>query len=264
MNEIVGLIQKGNVVAFCGAGLSCESEIPPFRGEGGLWEKYDPQTYVSIQGIEYLLKHDPAALRDFLLEVLTGIVAAQPNEAHCLLARLEEEGILLGTITQNIDGLHFYAGTRNLACLHGDIYRFFCPRCLKEVILSREQLNDSLLRLAQAFLRFEIVHSMEELIGSCPECGSRLRSTVVLFGQMLPDDQLDKAQKYIEKAQTLLCIGTSATVYPAASLPYFAREKGVRIVTVNPKRTLLDEISQHILPLSAVEFARKYLSLTAA
>ncbi|MBN2484140.1 MAG: hypothetical protein JXD21_08080 [Candidatus Omnitrophica bacterium] len=247
MNEIVRLIQNGNVVAFCGAGLSCESGIPAFRGEDGLWEKYDPQKYVSQSGIDRLLKEDPVALKEFLLDVLGIIVRAKVNPAHILLSRLEREGYLLGTITQNIDGLHHQAGSINIAELHGNIYRFYCPQCLEEVTLTKTQLQGALLRLQIAKSSREIVHVIKDMMGLCPVCGSRLKSSVILFGQMLPQDEIEKAEQYIENAETLLCIGTSGTVHPAVSFPYYAKENGAQIVTINPQPTVLDEIADLII-----------------
>ncbi len=261
VNQIVRLIQNGQVVAFCGAGLSCGSGIPAFRGEGGLWEKYDPQKYVTEEGIACLLQKNPSALRDFVLDVLGAVCAAVPNEAHHLLARLEKEGVLIGTITQNIDGLHVLAGTQNLAFLHGDIYHFACSVCGQKVIFTQADLKSYLASLAQTSNLEEIVRLLKDLLGRCPACDGLLKSSVVLFGQMLPADEFTKAQRYIEQANVLLCIGTSGTIYPAASVPFFAREREVRIITVNPHKTLLDEISEHIIPLSAVDFARQYTAL---
>jgi len=259
MNALIDLLKKGDVVAFCGAGLSCESGIPPFRGEKGLWEKYDPQQYVSQEGLNHLLKSNPLALRTFLLEVLEVMLRAKPNPAHQLLSYLEKQGSLIGVITQNIDDLHYQAGSTNVTELHGNIYRLRCESCLDEMKLDKTQLENVFLHLKNSHEPNRVIKVINEFIGMCPICQNRLKSSVVLFGQMLSQDEIEKAEEYITQGKTLLCIGTSGTVSPAVSFPYYAKEKGAKIITINPRSTVLDEIADVMINEEAGNFAERLI-----
>ena len=129
IKRIAQFLKAKEVVAFCGAGFSAESNIPTFRGKGGLWEKYDPDIYVSVEGIRFLLKSEPEKLKDFIIECFQVMLQALPHKAHYGLADLESRGYLIGVITQNIDDLQSQAGSRQLAEIHGNAYVFRCPSC---------------------------------------------------------------------------------------------------------------------------------------
>ena len=111
IKEACRLIAQGGIVAFCGAGLSSESGIPTFRGKGGFWETYDPAVYATIEGIERLFLKDPCRLKSFIIAFYRLLLEARPNFSHHELARLENSGLLIGTITQNIDDFHQQAAS---------------------------------------------------------------------------------------------------------------------------------------------------------
>ena len=194
-------------VALTGAGISAESGIPTFRSRGGLWEKYDPMIYASIEAF----REDPSKYWTIRGEFIRNYDAYQPNKAHLALAELEELGIVRHVITQNIDGLHKKAGSRNVTEIHGSLRETYCLQCGKEFIAPRVP---------------------EGLPPYC-ECGGVLKPNTVLFGEQLPEGALETAYHQSATCKLMLVIGTSAVVQPAASLPVLARQKGAKIVELN-------------------------------
>ncbi len=233
-----GLLRAARrVVAFTGAGISADSGIPTYRGAGGgLWSRYDPDKYASI---DYFRK-DPSYYWRFFRDVRHQVLeAAQPNPAHLALVELERAGHLEAVITQNIDGLHAEAGSRRVLELHGSTRRFSCQSCL-----ARLSLDEAWERLALA------------LPPSCPQCEGPLRPDVVLFGEMLPECVLREAIELSRSADVMLVVGSSLVVHPAAGLPILTREHGGRVVIVNVGETPLDQVAAvkidagaaHVLP----------------
>jgi NAD-dependent deacetylase len=251
------LIKAKGVVAFCGAGFSAESNIPTFRGKGGLWEKYDPDTYVSIEGIRFLLKSEPGKLKDFIIECFQVMLAASPHKAHHSLADLESGGYLTGVITQNIDDLQRQAGSRQLAEIHGNAYVFRCPSCGFSLKKTRKEWADFISLLTTKNIPHHIRRAILDFIGRCPVCTQMLESGVVFFGQALPQTELDKSFGYLREAKTVLCIGTSGIVYPAASLPLYAKERGACIINVNPYSSNLDAVADICIHEKAGNFFEK-------
>jgi len=196
-------------VALTGAGISAESGIPTFRARGGLWEKYDPMIYASIEAF----REDPSKYWTIRGEFIRNYDTYQPNAAHLALAELEEMGVVCHVITQNIDGLHKKAGSKNVIEIHGSLRETYCLQCGKEFIAP---------------------HVPEGMPPYC-ECGGVLKPNTVLFGEPLPKDALESAHHQSATCKLMLVIGTSAVVQPAASLPALARQKGARIVEVNPE-----------------------------
>ena len=197
-------------VALTGAGISAESGIPTFRSKGGLWEKYDPMVYASLE----TFREDPSKYWTIRGEFIRDYDAYQPNKAHLALAELEEMGIVHHVITQNIDGLHKKAGSRNVTELHGSLRETYCLQCGKEFIAP---------------------HLPDGMPPYC-ECGGVLKPNTVLFGEQLPEGALDAAYHESVNCKLMLVIGTSAVVQPAASLPVLAQQKGAKIVEVNIER----------------------------
>lgn len=194
-------------VALTGAGISAESGIPTFRSKGGLWEKYDPVIYASIEAFNA----DPSKYWTIRGEFIRNYETYQPNKAHLALAELEQIGIVRHVITQNIDGLHKKAGSKNVTEIHGSLRETYCLRCGKEFIAP---------------------HVPEGLPPYC-DCGGVLKPNTVLFGESLPRDALETAYDQSATCKLMLVIGTSAVVQPAASLPHLAQQKGAKIVEVN-------------------------------
>ena len=197
-------------VALTGAGISAESGIPTFRSRGGLWEKFDPYVYASID----TFREDPSKYWSIRGEFIRNYDTYRPNKAHLALAELEEMGIVHLVITQNIDGLHKKAGSRNVAEIHGSLRETYCLQCGKQFIAPRVPGG----------------------MPPCCECGGVLKPNTVLFGEQLPQGALETAYHESAACSLMLVIGTSAVVQPAASLPVLAQQKGAKIVEVNIER----------------------------
>lgn len=228
MNKIEKLQEiidaSDNIVFFGGAGVSTESGIPDFRSESGIFkslEKYGdtPERLVSHS---YYLEHTDkffSYYKDCLI-----FPEAEPNPAHYTLARLEKEGKLKAIITQNIDGLHQKAGSKNVLELHGIVYRNYCEICKKEYDLNF------------------ILES--EGIPHCT-CGGIIKPDVVLYEEALDMNILNKSAQYIMSADTLIVGGTSLVVYPAAGLiNYF---KGKNLVLINKSKTDYDLLASLVI-----------------
>ena len=209
--EIANLIMRQQpCVALTGAGISAESGIPTFRSKGGLWEKFDPVVYASID----TFRRDPSKYWSIRGEFIRNYHAYQPNPGHQALAELEIMGLLRHVITQNIDGLHRKAGSRNVTEIHGSLREIFCMSCGKE---------------------FRAPTIPEGTPPHC-ECGGVLKPNTVLFGESLPPDALETAWREASACRVMLVIGTSAVVQPAASLPHVAKDHGAAVVEINVER----------------------------
>ena len=218
--EVANLvIRQQPCVALTGAGISAESGIPTFRSKGGLWEKFDPTVYASIE----MFRKDPSKYWSIRGEFIRNYDAYQPNAGHTALAELEAMGLLRHVITQNIDGLHRKAGSRSVTEIHGSLREIFCVRCGKEYRAPR------------------IPEGMPPLC----ECGGVLKPNTVLFGESLPPQAMETAWQETGTCRVMLVIGTSAVVQPAASLPHVAKEHGAAVVEVNIERAFSS--SDHFL-----------------
>jgi NAD-dependent deacetylase len=218
-----------SVVALTGAGLSVESGIPPFRGPGGLWTKYGEPP---LDGYQRFLRDPRQAWLDRLsprepwAQALGETLArAKPNAGHRALAELEALGRCDAVITQNIDDLHRQAGARRLLEIHG---------------------NHKLLRCLGCLARFgpgELEIDSASLPPRCPSCGGLVKGDTVQFGEPIPADVLRRCHEAVEGADTMLVIGTSATVYPAAEFPLEVLRRGGRLIEVNPEPSELTELA---------------------
>jgi len=242
--SIVQLLKKGNTVALTGAGISEESGIPTFRGENGLWAKYDPEIYADPAGLLSLFKKDSRKIAVFLEDLYATLFKASPNPGHLALAGLEKNKILNGVITQNIDNLHQDAGSKNVWELHGNAFRIRCADCGKKKILKREELSRLIEDLKISRSRQKMLKVFSRLFPRCI-CKGRFRIDIVLFTELLPPGILEEAYRQIEKSSLLMLIGTSGAVYPAASLPIFAKERGVKILEINSATSNLSIISDY-------------------
>src|SRR2546427_12682104 len=203
-SEILASARAG--LAMTGAGVSAESGIPTFRGEGGLWSSYDP---VKVASIDNFLE-DPAAYWRVSRERGPAVLAARPNPGHLALAALETAGHLVGVVTQNTDGLHQDAGNHRVIELHGSGRMVQCLDCG-----TRERRAD-----VQARLDFEMPPR-------CKTCGGVfLKPTVVLFGEAMPILAVEEAFALARAADVMLVVGSSLVVYPPAQIPFAAVEAG--------------------------------------
>jgi len=219
------LLNSRSGIAFTGAGVSVESGIPHFRGEGGLWTKFDPYKVAHID----TFRKDPAQYWTYSLNHRRS--DTQPNPAHRALAELERLGYLRAVITQNTDGLHQGAGSREVIELHGSSHAVVCLDC--EARFPRDQVDRM---------------NREHCPPSCPSCGGRfLKPTVVLFGEALPVAALRDAQALAMAADVVLIVGSSLQVYPAAGIPRLAREHGAELCIVNAEPTPFDDVATAVI-----------------
>jgi len=233
------LLERTRVgVAFTGAGVSVESGIPHFRGNGGLWTKFDPYKVAHIE----TFRKTPAEYWTYSLNHRRS--DAEPNPAHRALAELERRGRLQGVVTQNTDGLHQKAGSGRVIELHGSSHGVVCLDC--EARFPRDQID----RL-----------NREHCPPSCPACGGRfLKPTVVLFGEALPMPALRDARALAMAADVVLIVGSSLQVYPAAGIPRLAREHGADLIIVNAEPTPFDDAAAVVIHGKAGEVLPEILS----
>lgn len=204
------------VMAMTGAGISVESGIPPFRGPNGLWTKYGEPP---MNGYQQFLENPAKAWEERLnptgpSEIIRETVAAaEPNPGHHALVAMEEMGLLRHLISQNIDNLHRRAGHRNLLEIHGNSTLTRCIQCTSRFALEDTDLN--------------------QLPPPCPQCKGVLKIDTVAFGEPIPPDVLAQCQQTTERCDCMVVIGTSATVYPAASFPMQVSNHGGVLIEVN-------------------------------
>jgi len=245
--------ENGPVVCLTGAGISAESGIPTFRGKGGLWEKYDPQTYAYPDGLLLLLRREPKKLADFVSDFYSVLLEAKPNPAHISLAALEKKGILQSVITQNIDDLHALSGSQRVIELHGNAFRIRCAFCRKKRELGRKEIQAFIpLLKIDPLSRAKILKILSRFFPRC-SCGSRFRIDIVLFGEPLPEEALTAALRSLESCSLFLVIGSSLEVYPAASLPLYAKERGAVLIEINNEPSALSHIFDYRIKGQASE-----------
>jgi len=194
------------LTAFTGAGISVESGVPPFRGQGGLWARYDPQ----IVEIGYFKAH-PAKSWELIKQIFYDTLgSAQPNDAHRALAEWDAT-----VITQNIDGLHQLAGSRRVWECHGNWRRLLC------------------LKSGERFAAEEV--NLRMLPPVCGNCGGMLKPDFVFFGEAIPEPARSQAFLAAEETDVMLVIGTTGQVMPACLVPWVARRAGAEVIEVNPQ-----------------------------
>ena len=214
-------------VALTGAGVSAESGIPTFRGEGGLWTRYDP---VKVSSIDSFLA-DPASYWAVSRERGRVALAAKPNPGHEALAALEASGRLAAIVTQNTDGLHRDSGARRVIELHGSGRTVECLDCGRREARSEVQK------------RLEL-----EVPPRCQSCGgARLKPTVVFFGEAMPAEAVAEAFALAGQADVMLVVGTSLVVYPAAEVPLVALRAGAPMIVVNAEPTPFDGFADVVI-----------------
>jgi NAD-dependent deacetylase len=228
-----------SVVALTGAGISVPSGIPDFRGRAGtkkgLWEKVDPMEVAHIDAFH----SDPVRFWHFYGQRFATLGDKQPNGAHRALVAMEERGLLDAVITQNIDMLHRKAGTRELVEVHGSIASCSCLGCRAEAV-ALEDVR-------------ERVRGEVDGVPRCASCGGPLKPDVVLFGEMLDAPTLERARWLCERADVLLCIGSSLEVHPVAGLPHITHAAGGTVAILTQGPTPLDGIASVRLHGDVVE-----------
>ncbi len=198
-----------NVVAFSGAGISVESGIPPFRGENGLWNRYDPK----FLDIDYF-QLQPTQAWPLIKEIFYDYFGqAEPNTAHTTLAKMESAGLLQTIITQNIDNLHQLAGSKNVLEFHGHSRSLICMQCARVHPVTEVAL--------------------ENLPPTCAECGGLLKPEFIFFGEGIPEPANSLSMQAAESADVFIIIGSTGEVMPASMIPSLAKENGATIIEIN-------------------------------
>lgn len=229
-----------SVCVLTGAGVSAESGVPTFRGEDGLWKKFKPEELANFDAFI----NNPELVWEWYTYRKQVIKNVQPNPAHLALVEMEQMVPDFTLVTQNVDNLHRRAGSKNVLELHGNIERSYCIDC-------RTVAED-------------VELTPDRKAPRCEKCGGLIRPDVVWFGELLPVEIFQKASAAANRCELFLTVGTSAIVYPAASLPQVARSRGAYVVEINAEPT---EISPRvhesligkageILPALVKEFAR--------
>ena len=220
-HDLAELIREsGCTVALTGAGISVPSGIPDFRSPGtGLWTKVDPMKVAHIDAFH----RDTKSFWDYYRPRFESLFGKEPNSAHAALAELERRGLLEGVITQNIDRLHHRAGTKRLVEVHGSIATSSCTTC------------GSTFQLSEVAALFD-----EDGIATCHTCMGKVKPDVVLFGELLPESAMSQARALCERAELLLCIGSSLEVYPVAGLPEVTLASGGRVAVITQGPTPYD------------------------
>jgi NAD-dependent deacetylase len=215
------------ITILTGAGVSAESGIPTFRdAQTGLWSRYDPHELASPQAFQ----KNPKLVWEWYQWRRDLILRSNPNPAHIAIAHIEKHIPKFTLITQNVDGLHEAAGSRNILELHGNIHR---TKCFNENIIIEEWKDTA------------------EIPPRCPNCGGYLRPDVVWFGEILSPDILGKANLAASKCEIFISVGTSGIVEPAASLPSIALRSGAIFIEVNTGETPLSRFADYVFRIAA-------------
>ncbi|MCI0340308.1 MAG: NAD-dependent deacylase [Planctomycetales bacterium] len=231
------LAGPGPVCVLTGAGVSAESGVPTFRGPEGLWRSYRPEELATPAAFA----RAPELVWEWYSWRRGRVAACRPNPAHEALAALGRRRGDVTLATQNVDGLHALAGTREPLELHGNLFRVRCTRC-----------------------RFRAEHPREALPPPwpprCPECRGALRPDVVWFGEALPSEELSRGTAAARACRVFLVVGTSGVVHPAAGLAFEAKSGGAAVIEVNPEATPLSEDADLVLRGKAGEVLPQVLA----
>ena len=200
---------SSRTVAFTGAGISVESGIPPFRGEGGLWSRYDP-IILDIDYFKQNTKEAWAVIKELFYDFMG---KAEPNAAHLALAEMEKAGFLHSIITQNIDNLHQKAGNSEVYEFHGNSRDLICMDCSTTYKVADIDLS--------------------VLPPKCNKCGGILKPDFVFFGEPIPEPANSKSWAEADNADLFILIGTTGEIMPASMIPFRAKEKGKKIIEIN-------------------------------
>ncbi|HEY1564393.1 MAG TPA: NAD-dependent deacylase [Gaiellaceae bacterium] len=219
-------------VVLTGAGVSTESGIPDFRSAGGVWARYDPSEVAHVDA----LRRIPTRVWEFYALRLAALAETEPNDGHHALAELEGQGWIRAVVTQNVDGLHQRAGSREVVEVHGSLREAECARC---------------------GVRLQMTDAVEQLpLPACPECGEVLKPGVVMFGELLPAAAIERAQKLAAEAGLLLVVGSSLEVHPVAELPGETLAAGGALALVNRGETPWDSRAELAIDAGAGETLR--------
>lgn len=207
------LEHSSSVTVLSGAGISAESGVPTFRGTDGLWRNFRSENLATPEAFW----DNPRLVWEWYDWRRCAVKDAHPNPGHFALAELENQKKKFTLVTQNVDGLHQMAGSRNVLEMHGNIWEIRCTKC--------------------GLITKDYRVPLEELPPLCPSCGGMGRPNVVWFGELIPMEVIDKTLKAIEDCEVMLIIGTSGVVEPAASMGLVAKQAGKTVIEINIEHT---------------------------
>ena len=233
IREAIRIIRSARyLTAFTGAGISVESGIPPFRGPGGLWNTYNPRTLE----LDYFLVHPDKAWPVIKEIFYDHFNQARPNRAHEVFAAWETRGLLKCLITQNIDNLHYLAGSRSIVEFHGNSRFLVCLKC-RERVEARPEL-------------------LETLPPRC-HCGGIYKPDFIFFGEGIPPEAHARSREAAAATDVMLVVGSTGEVYPAAFVPRWAKEANGKIIEVNPGESeFTGAVTDIHIPMKAAEAFR--------
>lgn len=217
-----------NVVIFTGAGMSTESGLADFRSKEGMWKNVDPRQLASLKALNANTKE----FYEFYRMRVKLLREAAPHDGHYILANWEKRNRIRHIITQNVDGFHHQAGNQSVSELHGSLRLARCKDCARE---------------------YDIEHMMHGDIPKCEACSGKLRPGVVLFGESLPLNALEEADKQSANSDLFIIIGSSLEVSPANYFPVKAKNSGARVAIINMEDTHLDDMADIIIRGKAKE-----------
>jgi NAD-dependent deacetylase len=221
--DLLNLLRRDiKICVLTGAGVSAESGVPTFRGEHGLWRQFRPEELATVDAF----LANPELVLAWYQHRREIVDEIEPNPGHYALSGMEKHYADFTLVTQNVDGLHQRSGSRKVLELHGNILNNKCQQCGRPI--KRVDFKEG------------------EEIPKC-ECGGMIRPDVVWFGEMLPHGVLEQAIRNATQADLFFSIGTSAIVYPAAALPYTAKQHGAYLVEINVERTELSATADEVL-----------------
>lgn len=223
LEKFIHLLKKStDAIVYTGAGMSTESGIPDFRSASrGLWQSFNPNELANIHAIE----KRPEEFTEFYRSRLKNITKHKPHKGHNILARWEQNSIIHGIITQNVDSFHHDAGNKNVMELHGTFRTFHCHHC-------------GLPQEREKYLEGEV---------DCPSCGGLFRPGIVLFGENLPQETFIKAENAAKNADLFIVLGSSLTVSPANIFPLLAKENNANLIIVNNDPTDFDHYADVLI-----------------
>ena len=217
------ITESKHCIALTGAGISTPSGIPDFRSkDSGIWTKYSPAEVATLSAFQ----KNPDKFYDWFRPFIDNIFFAEPNPAHFSLAKLEKNNSLYSVVTQNIDGLHQKAGSKNVIEVHGTYQTLSCLACNSQVKADQELLDLFLKRGKKP---------------SCAKCGILLKPDIIFYEEMLPVDKWNQALSEISHCDLLLVLGSSLTVPPVCDLPSTALGSAADVIIINQTRTHMDD-----------------------
>lgn len=219
----------GQILVFSGAGLSTESGIPDFRGPNGLWTKVDPDDFT----IDRYVENRDLRVQGWKMHIDGELWGARstvkPNSGHMAIVRLHDDGLLAGVVTQNVDGLHYKSGLADdmVAELHGNVRESHCMSC------GTEWPTETVLRWVE--------QGAED--PTCPNCAGMVKTNTIMFGEMLPENEVQQASAFLAVAEAVLVVGSTVSVWPASDIVMRAALQSKPIVIINKGETEADHLA---------------------